>query len=195
MAINGNQRESSMISYSEIESPVGRLILRTNGLALTGIYFDGPNPPPRELEHWTRNTKAGPLVEAARQLEEYFSGARREFELPLEMEGTEFQKRAWRNLLTIPYGETRSYGDQAKLIGNANASRAVGLANGRNPIPIVVPCHRVIGANGSLTGFGGGLERKRWLLAHEGYFHLSGRTTVNTAPAARESLPGHMLRS
>ena len=84
------------------------------------------------------------------------------------MEGTEFQRRAWRMLMEIPYGQTRSYGEQAKRIGNPNASRAVGLANGRNPIPIVVPCHRVIGADGSLTGFGGGIERKRWLLAHEG---------------------------
>jgi methylated-DNA-[protein]-cysteine S-methyltransferase len=184
-----------MIGFSEIESPIGHLILRTNGTALTGIYFDGPNAPPRELRHWTRNAQAGPLLETARQLEEYFTGARREFELPLEMEGTEFQKRAWRNLLTIPYGETRSYGEQAKLIGNPNASRAVGLANGRNPIPIVVPCHRVIGANGSLTGFGGGLERKRWLLAHEGYFQLSGRTTGITAPAASARLPGNALRS
>ncbi|HVH62634.1 MAG TPA: methylated-DNA--[protein]-cysteine S-methyltransferase, partial [Candidatus Dormibacteraeota bacterium] len=81
----------------------------------------------------------------------------------------EFQKRAWHNLLTIPYGETRSYGEQAKPMGNRNASRAVGLANGRNPIPIVVPCHRVIGANGSLTGFGGGLAVKRWLLEHEAF--------------------------
>jgi len=171
-----------MISYMEIDSPVGRLILRTNGTALTGIYFDGPSPAPGELEHWTRNAQAGPLPETARQLEEYFTGVRREFDLPLEMEGTEFQKRAWRNLLTIPYGETRSYGDQAKLIGNPNASRAVGLANGRNPIPIVVPCHRVVGASGSLTGFGGGLERKRWLLAHEGYFQLSGGTAGRTQP-------------
>ena len=184
-----------MISFSEIESPVGRLILRANGTSLTGIYFDGPNPPPPGLQHWTRNANAGPLLEAARQLEEYFTGARREFELPLEMEGTEFQKRAWRNLLTIPYGETRSYGDQAKLIGNPNASRAVGMANGRNPIPIVVPCHRVIGANGSLTGFGGGLDRKRWLLAHEGYFQLSGRTTGVAAPTVSERLPAHSVRS
>lgn len=169
-----------MISYSEIETPVGRLILSTNGAALTGIYFDGPGLPPGELRFWTRNAQAGPLMETARQLEEYFTGARREFELPLEMEGTEFQKRAWRNLLSIPYGETRTYGEQAKLLGNPNASRAVGLANGRNPIPIVVPCHRVIGANGALTGFGGGLERKQWLLAHEGYFQLSGSISVST---------------
>jgi methylated-DNA-[protein]-cysteine S-methyltransferase len=179
-----------MISYTEIDSPVGRLILRTNDIALTGIYFDGPSPPPGELEHWTRNAQAGALPETARQLEEYFSGVRREFDLPLEMEGTEFQKRAWRNLLSIPYGETRSYGDQAKLIGNPNASRAVGLANGRNPIPIVVPCHRVVGVKGSLTGFGGGLERKRWLLAHEGYFQLSGGTAVHTRPSASARLGG-----
>lgn len=181
-----------MISYTEIDSPVGRLLLTTDGSALTGVYFDMPGRSPRELERWTRDAKAGPLPETARQLEEYFKGARREFDLPLDLQGTEFQKRAWRNLLTIPYGETRSYGDQARLIGNPNASRAVGLANGRNPLPIVVPCHRVIGANGSLTGFGGGLERKRWLLAHEGYFQMSGRTTVNTAPSRADGLSGRL---
>jgi methylated-DNA-[protein]-cysteine S-methyltransferase len=183
-----------MISYTEIDSPVGRLILRTNGTSLTAIYFDGPSPLPGELDQWTRSANAGPLPETARQLEEYFAGTRREFDLPLEMAGTEFQRRAWQNLLTIPYGETRSYGDQAKLIGNPNASRAVGLANGRNPIPIVVPCHRVIGANGSLTGFGGGLERKQWLLAHEGYFQLSGSPAVHTQPATSGRLGGSRWR-
>ena len=115
-----------------------------------------------------------PLRKTERQLEEYFKGERRDFDLPLHLDGTEFQKRAWRNLMEIGYGETRSYGEQARRIGNANASRAVGLANGKNPIPIVVPCHRVIGANGSLTGFGGGIDRKRWLLAHEGRYARNG---------------------
>jgi methylated-DNA-[protein]-cysteine S-methyltransferase len=184
-----------MISYIDMASPIGQLILRTDGEALTGVYFDLPSRPPRELDSWTRDAKAGPLPAAVRQLEEYFRGERCEFDLPLAFEGTEFQKLAWRNLLTIPYGETRSYGEQAKLIGNPSASRAVGLANGRNPIPIIVPCHRVIGANGSLTGFGGGIGRKRWLLAHEGYFYMSGRTTVKTAPAPSGRLAADALPS
>ena len=101
------------------------------------------------------------------QLQAYFAGELRDFELPLAAEGTPFQQRVWRALCDIPYGETISYGELARRIGQPTASRAVGLANGQNPISIVVPCHRVIGANGSLTGYGGGLARKRWLLAHE----------------------------
>jgi methylated-DNA-[protein]-cysteine S-methyltransferase len=178
-----------MNSYTEIDSPIGPLLLKTDGEALTAIYMDVPNRPPRDLDECVRDAGAGPLPQAARQLEEYFKGERREFDLPLRMHGTEFQRRAWQSLREIPYGETRSYGEQAKRIGNPNASRAVGLANGRNPIPIVVPCHRVIGADGSLTGFGGGIERKRWLLAHEGLFYISGRTTVNIAPPPSERLP------
>jgi methylated-DNA-[protein]-cysteine S-methyltransferase len=157
-----------MNSYTYIDSPIGRLLLGTDGEALVRIDMDVPDRPPRNLENWTCDHAAGPLPEVARQLEEYFTGRRRVFDLPIRMEGTEFQRRAWRMLMEIPYGQTRSYGEQAKRIGNPNASRAVGLANGRNPIPIVVPCHRVIGADGSLTGFGGGIERKRWLLVHEG---------------------------
>jgi methylated-DNA-[protein]-cysteine S-methyltransferase len=156
-----------MNSFTYVESPIGKLLLCTDGEALVGLYMDGPSDLPSELDQWTYDPGAGPLPEVARQLEEYFNGERREFDLPLRMHGTTFQQRVWRELMEIPYGETRSYGEQAKRIGNPNASRAVGLANGRNPIAIVVPCHRVIGADGSLTGFGGGLERKRWLLAHE----------------------------
>jgi methylated-DNA-[protein]-cysteine S-methyltransferase len=157
-----------MNSFTYIDSPIGRLLLTTDGEHLTGIFMEAPDGPPRALCGWTHDAEAGPLRETALQLGEYFRGERREFELPLRLQGTEFQRRAWRSLLAIPYGETRSYAEQAKHIGNPKASRAVGLANGRNPIPIVVPCHRVIGADGSLTGYGGGLERKRWLLAHEG---------------------------
>jgi methylated-DNA-[protein]-cysteine S-methyltransferase len=157
-----------MNSYAYIDSPIGRLLLGADGEALTRIDMDVADRPPRGLENWTYDPTAEPLPEVARQLEEYFTGRRRVFDLPIRMGGTEFQRRAWRMLMDIPYGQTRSYGEQAKRIGNPNASRAVGLANGRNPIPIVVPCHRVIGADGSLTGFGGGIERKRWLLVHEG---------------------------
>lgn len=116
----------------------------------------------------------GVLAEAARQLAEYFDGGRTEFDLPLAMDGTAFQQRVWEALRDIPYGETISYGQLADRIGQPSASRAVGLANGRNPIGIIVPCHRVIGANGSLTGYGGGIERKRYLLAHEQ--RVSGQT-------------------
>lgn len=175
-----------MNCYGEIDSPIGRLLLLTDGEALTGVYFEAADR--RALDQWLCDPQAGPLPEARRQLEEYFKGGRREFDLPLRLAGTDFQQRAWRHLMQIPYGETRSYGEQARGIGNPNASRAVGLANGRNPIPIVVPCHRVIGADGSLTGFGGGLERKRWLLAHERRCYMSGSTTVNIAPPPSDRL-------
>jgi methylated-DNA-[protein]-cysteine S-methyltransferase len=175
-----------MICYSQVDSPVGLLILKSEGEVLTGIYMSGayqdaPSQMPSDLHRWVLDPDAAPLRETARQLEEYFKGERHEFDLPLRLDGTEFQRRAWRNLLEIPYGKTRSYGEQAERIGNPKASRAVGLANGRNPIPIVVPCHRVIGANGSLTGFGGGIARKRWLLAHERRW-LSDRIASPAAP-------------
>jgi methylated-DNA-[protein]-cysteine S-methyltransferase len=117
---------------------------------------------------WVEKPDGGPLPTAARQLREYFAGHRKVFDLPLALHGTEFQKRVWLQLTKIPFGETWSYGQLAKRLDNPNACRAVGLANGRNPIAVIVPCHRVIGADGSLTGFGGGLPRKQWLLAHEG---------------------------
>jgi methylated-DNA-[protein]-cysteine S-methyltransferase len=119
-------------------------------------------------EGWVEDGTVAPLAETVRQLAEYFAGARRAFDLPMRLKGTAFQQRVWRELTEIPYGETWSYGQLAQRINKPSASRAVGLANGRNPISILVPCHRVIGANGSLTGYGGGLERKQWLLAHEG---------------------------
>src|ERR1700690_2867719 len=123
----------------------------------------------RSVTGAAEDPSATPLPLAARQLAEYFAGARRVFDLPLALHGTPFQQRVWRALTEIPYGETWSYGQLAKRIGNPKASRAVGLANGSNPISILVPCHRVIGADGSLTGYGGGMERKQWLLRHEGF--------------------------
>ena len=154
--------------HTHVDSPVGRLLLCSDGVALTGLYMDVPGRAPRGVEHGVENAGARPLREAARQLGEYFAGERREFDLPLRLEGTDFQRRVWKMLTEIPYGETWSYGQLAKRIASPKGFRAVGLANGRNPISILVPCHRVIGADGSLTGYGGGVERKRWLLAHEG---------------------------
>ena len=157
-----------MNAYVIVDSPIGRLLLQTDGASLTGLYMDVAGRPFPGMNDSEEDANASPLPEAARQLQEYFAGNRRDFDLPLRLNGTLFQQRVWRALTEIPYGETWSYGELAKRIGNPNASRAVGLANGRNPISILVPCHRVIGADGSLTGYGGGLQRKQWLLAHEG---------------------------
>ena len=150
--------------YDTMQSPIGELMLVSDGKTLTGLYMD-------KQKHAARRAKAirdeEMLKRPRAQLQSYFAGELRDFELPLAAEGTPFQQRVWRALCDIPYGETISYGELARRTGQPKASRAVGLANGQNPISIVVPCHRVIGANGSLTGYGGGLERKRWLLAHE----------------------------
>ena len=151
--------------YTTIDTPIGPLTLIAGDDGLRGIRFGTeparlPEDDPAEPDHPV-------LVETARQLGEYFAGERQEFDLPLRPDGTAFQLAAWRALTTIPYGRTVSYGEQARRLGHAGRARAVGAANGSNPLPIVVPCHRVIGADGSLTGFGGGLETKAWLLDHE----------------------------
>jgi methylated-DNA-[protein]-cysteine S-methyltransferase len=166
-----------MNSFTTIDSPIGRLLLTSDGTALTGLYME-PSRKAQSTEGWIQDLSVPPLAAAVRQLTEYFAGTRREFDLPLRPQGTAFQQRVWRELTEIPYGETWSYGELAKRIDKPSASRAVGLANGRNPISILVPCHRVIGADGSLTGYGGGLDRKRWLLAHEG---------STKSPGAREA--------
>ena len=150
--------------YDTLQSPIGELMLISDGKSLTGLYM-------ANQKHAARRAKAirdeALLKRPRARMQAYFAGELRDFELPLAAGGTPFQQRVWRALCDIPYGETISYGELARRIGQPKASRAVGLANGQNPIAIVVPCHRVIGANGSLTGYGGGLERKRWLLAHE----------------------------
>lgn len=158
-----------MTIYTTITSPVGELTLAAVGGRLTGLLFEDNRYPP-DREGWRRDDGDPALLAARAQLEEYFAGTRKDFQLALNSKGTEFQQKVWAALLEIPFGETRSYGEQARLIGDHKAVRAVGLANGRNPIPIIVPCHRVIGADGSMTGFGGGIERKKWLLAHEARF-------------------------
>lgn len=154
----------SAMQYRTIESPVGPLTLAGDGRRLMHLWMVDQTHEP-SYGGWERNDKA--FSDAIDQLDGYFAGERREFDLELDLVGTNFQRRVWKALLTIPYGETRSYGYIAEQIGSPGASRAVGLANGRNPIGIIVPCHRVIGANGSLTGYGGGLERKRILLELE----------------------------
>ena len=154
-----------MIRY-DYHSPIGVLALVCDDGALRGLYFENGKHggPPSDAR-----TGTNAIVDAARrQLDAYFAGRGATFDLPLAPEGTDFQRRVWRALATIPFGETRSYGEVAAMIGAPRASRAVGAANGRNPIPVIVPCHRVIGADGSLTGFGGGMERKRFLLTLEG---------------------------
>jgi methylated-DNA-[protein]-cysteine S-methyltransferase len=151
------------MNYVYLDTPIGKLLLAGDAQALRRIGFPNNNTPePGWIEEPT-----GPLKDAARQLREYFRRDRISFDLPLAPEGTSFQKKVWRALQDIPYGETISYGDLARRVGNPKASRAVGAANGQNPIPIVIPCHRVIGANGKLTGFGGGLPVKEVLLALE----------------------------
>lgn len=153
-----------MTRFRIIDSPIGPLTLAGEGGVLTHLRMVDQTYEPDRAD-WELDDRAFP--EAVEQLGEYFAGERREFDLELTMQGTEFQQKVWNALRSIPYGETRSYGQIAEQIGSPNASRAVGLANGHNPIAVIVPCHRVIGANGSLTGFGGGLERKSRLLELE----------------------------
>jgi methylated-DNA-[protein]-cysteine S-methyltransferase len=159
-------RLGAMRVHTQIDSPMGQLTLVANDGALAGLYME-------EQRHRPAFETFGPrsdleLFDAViTQLGEYFAGTRTEFDLPMDFAGTPFQQTVWKALLDIPYGETVSYGELAALIGRPTASRAVGLANGKNPIGIIVPCHRVVGSTGDLTGYGGGIERKRALLAHE----------------------------
>lgn len=148
-----------------IESPIGDLLLVGDGFALHGLYMQAGRKPKQIRTDWKHDPAA--LAESCSQLAEYFDGKRTAFDLQLAPRGTAFQRRVWDALQDIPFGETASYGDIARRIGKPTASRAVGYANGSNPISVIIPCHRVIGANGSLTGYGGGIERKQLLLEHE----------------------------
>jgi methylated-DNA-[protein]-cysteine S-methyltransferase len=169
------------LCYTWTESPTGRLLLAGDETGLSHITFAPATPHP----DWRES--ATPLRETIHQLRAWFAGELREFNLTLSPEGPAFHQRVWRELCNIPYGETISYGELARRIGSPNASRAVGRANGANPIPIVIPCHRVIGSNGKLTGYGGGLPRKEFLLALEHKQMLlplaasSARTTTSGA--------------
>jgi methylated-DNA-[protein]-cysteine S-methyltransferase len=155
----------SPLRYTTIESPIGALLLLSDGHALRGLYMQEAPNPATIAPDW--EPSEAPFTDVKAQLSEYFAGRRTTFQLPLALEGTPFQRRVWSALQDIPYGETTSYGEIARRIDQPAAVRAVGLANGRNPISVIVPCHRVIGANGTLTGYGGGLERKRRLLELE----------------------------
>jgi methylated-DNA-[protein]-cysteine S-methyltransferase len=155
------------LAYKMIETPVGKLKLVASNNALVAILWEKDNPRRVRLSELVADDRQPVLVETQRQLSEYFSGKRKTFSITLEMRGTRFQKDVWEALLAIPFGETTSYGQLATQLGNPRATRAVGAANGRNPLSIVVPCHRVIGSSGKLTGFAGGLEVKEHLLALE----------------------------
>jgi methylated-DNA-[protein]-cysteine S-methyltransferase len=152
--------------WHQMKSPVGALLLAGDATALTNVYFQSGRHPRQPASGWRRD--AAPFADVVRELEEYFAGERRTFGVALAPRGTPFQLSVWQALRAIPYGQTLSYGDLARRLGSPTGARAVGLANGANPLPIIVPCHRVIGADGSLTGFGGGLPIKRALLALEG---------------------------
>jgi len=156
---------SPVISYTILPAPVGKLLLTACSGQLTGLWVVGEKHCPDIHPIWQPDPVA--FTAAASQLAEYFAGTRWDFDLPLDPAGTHFQQLAWSALRQIPYGETRSYQQQAAAIQRPSAVRAIGTANGRNPISIIVPCHRVIGAKGTLTGYGGGLPAKQWLLAHE----------------------------
>jgi len=156
------RRQPGPLLYASVDSPVGELLLLGDGAALRGLYMQDGSRPARISDGWERD--AAPFAAVAAQLAEYFAGRRIAFDVPLDMRGTPFERRVWRALQDIPYGETVSYGEIARTVGEPTAARAVGLANGRNPVSIIVPCHRVVGAGGALTGYGGGLERKRLLL-------------------------------
>jgi methylated-DNA-[protein]-cysteine S-methyltransferase len=155
-------------AYKMIWSPVGELKLVASSKGLVAILWENDSPDRVRLGAMTEQAEHPVLVEAARQIGEYFAGERTAFDMPLDFQGTEFQKSVWEALLTIPFGETRSYAEIARQVGRPTAFRAVGAANGRNPISIIAPCHRVIGTNGTLTGFAGGLEAKALLLELEG---------------------------
>ena len=169
--------------YATMPSPVGELLLTATDAGLTRVWFEQHRHGTRAQHEWARADGRGDaarVLDAARaQLDEYFAGARRAFDLPLAADGTPFQRRVWAALRDIPFGQAISYLELARRIGDVRAVRAVGGANGRNPVSIVVPCHRVIGADGSLTGFGGGTERKRWLLRHEGARLATGELSLD----------------
>jgi methylated-DNA-[protein]-cysteine S-methyltransferase len=166
-----NHKTRKRYVYKWVDSPVGQLKLVASDQGLAGILWEKDRPRRVRLNADTEDKGHPVLIQAERQLKEYFEGNRKQFALKLDLAGTAFQRKVWSALLTIPFGETRSYGQIASQIGHPNAMRAVGAANGRNPVSIIAPCHRVIGSTGKLTGFAGGLNAKAYLLALEGAEH------------------------
>jgi len=154
--------------FKTMDSPIGILMLGSDEWQLKSISFDAED---KSDESYI----PGILITAEKQLEEYFSGSRQIFELPIDPEGTEFQKNVWKKVAGVSFGTTKSYVEIAREVNSENSSRAVGMANGKNPLPIIIPCHRIIGHNGKLTGYAGGLERKKWLLLHELQYVLNNR--------------------
>jgi len=153
--------------YDLYESPQGQILIAANDAGIAGVYFSGQKYFPQNEAEWSRDGKNALLRQAKRELTEYFAGTRKRFEVALDPSGTPFQKAVWRAISGVAYGETISYGELARRAGAAGRARAVGAATGRNPVGIIVPCHRIVGADGSLTGYAGGLARKRALLALE----------------------------
>ena len=153
--------------FAYYQSPLGRMILVADGEALTTLFFVGQKYSPEPDRGWRENADSATLREAIRELCEYFAGERTMFEVPLAPQGTQFQREVWRALAEVEYGDTVSYAELARRAGHPGKARAIGAANGRNPIAIMLPCHRIVGANGDLTGYAGGLDRKRALLALE----------------------------
>ncbi len=158
-------KRNSIRYYSNIKSPLGDLLLLGDGENITGLYMDSQRYRPLEQDNWKRQDAL--FIEAKKQVDAYFASELVIFDLPLKPRGTNFQSTVWQALLTIAYGETTSYKAIAEQISSPQAMRAVGLANGKNPIGIIIPCHRVIGSTGKLTGYGGGITKKQWLLNHE----------------------------
>ncbi len=174
-----------MICYYDTQaSPIGRLLLTASDRGLTGVLMQDADGGPQPHSGWIHDPRR--LANAATQLRRYFDGELRDFDLPLDLRGTPFQLEVWNALRDIPYAATASYGDIARAISRPNAVRAVGAANGRNPVAIIVPCHRVIGADGSLTGYGGGLPRKQFLLQHES---LTVMRVSSTSKSGRRDKP------
>ena len=168
-----------MIHYTYHESPVGALLMQSDGQVLTGLHFHDEKYVPQRQADWELSPDLPIFARTHLQLDEYFAGARRAFDVPIAPSGTEFQRRVWNVLLSIPYGVTTTYGAMARELGQPTAMRDVGAANGRNPISIIVPCHRAIGADGTLTGYAGGLHRKRALLELESAVQpLFGKTAM-----------------
>jgi len=157
-----------MIRYTRIQTPLGTLLATAEGNTLTGLYFEGGRHAPKASREWTEDASCQPLAACARQVADYLEGKRTDFKLSMAPAGTSFQQRVWKEIARIPYGKTITYAELAKRAGSPGSARAAGAATGRNPLSIIVPCHRVVGTSSSLTGYAGGLDRKARLLRLEG---------------------------